>query len=161
MPAFAVKNTRDPTGVKKLGEDQPAPPAISSTMPVVLVPSVAHSSKPWASSYALNSTRPLTDLNGATTANRRHNELADPGLMSMRRSAVTPSLLHSSHPFSSLAANTRVPLTAAKPSPHANPLPGRMPSRISVVPASVPSVLHNPLETLKNRTPLTAMIGVT
>jgi len=50
MPSFAVKNTRDPTGVKELGEDQPGPTAISSTMPVLLVPSVAHSSKPWASS---------------------------------------------------------------------------------------------------------------
>src|SRR5439155_15640914 len=110
MWSLAVKKTRGPTGVKKRGEDQPAPTARSCTTRVVLVPLVAHSSRPWASSYALNSARPPTFLK-EEPSKIGPNELAGPGLMSKRRSAVTPSLLHSSHPLPSLAANTRASLT--------------------------------------------------
>src|SRR5438132_1070731 len=151
--SFAVKNTRDPTGVKELGEDQPAPTAISWTMPVVLVPSVAHSSRPWASSYALSSTRPLTAPRSLANAGA--------GMTSMRGSAVTPSLFHSSHVCAPCARNTRVSFTVARPPPPHRAGAGTMPSRISAVPASVPSVLHsaNGLEVLKKTTPLTPMSG--
>src|SRR5437773_12410870 len=150
--SFAWKNTRGPTGVKELGEDQAGPGAISWTM-ATLVPSVAHSSRPWALSYTHNSTRPLT-IPRAFPA---------PG-SSIRKSAVTPSLLHSSHAPRCMT-NTRRLFTAARPPPQRfgqeGPR-GKMPSRISAVPASVPSVLHSPsgFEVLKKRTPLTPMSGV-
>src|SRR5436309_411277 len=82
---------------------------------------------------------------------------AGPGLMSVRSCAVTPSLLHSSHPAASLPAKSSVPFITAMPSLH--PKNGeslRTPSRTMKVPAVVPSLLHNADPMLKNRTPFPA-----
>jgi hypothetical protein len=107
-PSVAENNTRLPRAASPVGEDEPAPGAMSSTSLVPPgVPSVAQSSWPAVPSVAEKNIRPPT----AVAASGVHPRI--PGRMSLTRlvPAAVPSERHSSRPLvpSSAKKSARLP----------------------------------------------------